>query len=59
MISFPKVSKHTDLKKILIMSAGPIMIAQACEFDYFKTLACKALRDEGYWVVLIKFFHVE
>ncbi|KAJ3671168.1 hypothetical protein LUZ60_008594 [Juncus effusus] len=45
--------KRTDIKKILILGAGPIVIGQACEFDYSGTQACKALRDEGYQVVLV------
>ena len=45
--------KRKDLKKILVVGAGPIIIGQACEFDYSGTQACKALRDEGYKVVLI------
>jgi carbamoyl-phosphate synthase large subunit len=45
--------KRTDLKSILIIGAGPIVIGQACEFDYSGTQACKALRDEGYRVVLV------
>ena len=45
--------KRTDLNKILIIGAGPIIISQACEFDYSGTQACKALREEGYEVVLI------
>ncbi len=45
--------KRTDIKKILIIGAGPIIISQACEFDYSGTQACKALREEGYEVVLI------
>src|SRR5659263_481991 len=45
--------KRTDLKSILIIGAGPIIIGQACEFDYSGTQACKALREEGYKVVLI------
>ncbi|GMJ05279.1 carbamoyl phosphate synthetase B, VENOSA 3 [Hibiscus trionum] len=49
----PKVGKRTDLKKIMILGAGPIVIGQACEFDYSGTQACKALREEGYDVVLI------
>ena len=44
--------KRKDLKKILVVGAGPIIIGQACEFDYSGTQACKALRDEGYKVVL-------
>jgi carbamoyl-phosphate synthase large subunit len=45
--------KRTDLKSILIIGAGPIVIGQACEFDYSGAQACKALRDEGYRVVLV------
>jgi len=45
--------KRTDIKKILIIGSGPIIIGQACEFDYSGTQACKALREEGYQVVLI------
>lgn len=45
--------KRTDLKTILIIGAGPIVIGQACEFDYSGAQACKALREEGYRVVLI------
>ena len=48
-----KMPKRTDLKKILIIGSGPIIISQACEFDYSGTQACKALREEGYEVVLI------
>lgn len=48
-----KVGKRTDLKKIMILGAGPIVIGQACEFDYSGTQACKALKEEGYDVVLI------
>ncbi|GAQ91068.1 carbamoyl phosphate synthetase B [Klebsormidium nitens] len=48
-----KVSKRTDLKKIMILGAGPIVIGQACEFDYSGTQACKALKQEGYQVVLL------
>jgi carbamoyl-phosphate synthase large subunit len=47
------VPKRTDLKKILIIGSGPIVIGQACEFDYSGTQACKALREEGYEVVLV------
>ncbi|XP_073007927.1 carbamoyl phosphate synthase arginine-specific large chain, chloroplastic [Typha latifolia] len=46
-------TKRTDIKKILILGAGPIVIGQACEFDYSGTQACKALRDEGYVVILV------
>ena len=45
--------KRTDIKKILIIGSGPIVIGQACEFDYSGTQACKALREEGYKVVLV------
>ena len=45
--------KRKDLKKILVVGAGPIIIGQACEFYYSGTQACKALKDEGYKVVLI------
>ncbi len=45
--------KRTDIKKILIVGSGPIIISQACEFDYSGTQACKALREEGYQVVLL------
>ena len=45
--------KRTDIQKILIIGAGPIIISQACEFDYSGTQACKALREEGYEVVLV------
>uniref|UniRef100_A0A3Q7H3D4 Carbamoyl phosphate synthase arginine-specific large chain, chloroplastic n=1 Tax=Solanum lycopersicum TaxID=4081 RepID=A0A3Q7H3D4_SOLLC len=48
-----KLGKRTDIKKILILGAGPIVIGQACEFDYSGTQACKALREEGYEVILI------
>src|SRR5574339_2836 len=45
--------KRTDIKSILIIGAGPIVIGQACEFDYSGTQACKALKEEGYRVVLV------
>lgn len=45
--------KRTDIQKILIIGSGPIVIGQACEFDYSGTQACKALREEGYQVVLV------
>src|SRR3978361_2556800 len=45
--------KRTDIKSILIIGAGPIVIGQACEFDYSGVQACKALREEGYRVVLV------
>ena len=44
--------KRTDLKSILIIGSGPIIIGQACEFDYSGTQACKALQEEGYRVIL-------
>jgi len=47
------VPKRDDLKKILIIGSGPIVIGQACEFDYSGSQACKALREEGYEVVLV------
>src|ERR1051326_8973568 len=45
--------KRTDIHKILIIGSGPIVIGQACEFDYSGTQACKALRQEGYEIVLV------
>jgi len=45
--------KRTDLNSILIIGAGPIVIGQACEFDYSGAQACKALREEGYRVILV------
>ena len=45
--------KRTDIKKILLIGSGPIVIGQACEFDYSGTQACKTLKDEGYRVVLV------
>src|SRR5258707_2528687 len=45
--------RRDDLKKILIIGSGPIVIGQACEFDYWDRQACKALREEGYEVVLV------
>src|SRR5256712_634933 len=45
--------KRTDIRKILIIGSGPIVIGQACEFDYSGTQACKALREEGYEIVLV------
>lgn len=47
------MAKRNDLRKILIIGSGPIIIGQACEFDYSGTQACKALREEGYEVVLV------
>lgn len=49
----PPMPKRTDIKKILLIGSGPIVIGQACEFDYSGTQACKALREEGYTVVLV------
>ncbi len=45
--------KREDIKSILIIGAGPIVIGQACEFDYSGAQACKALREEGYRVILV------
>src|SRR5262245_47360959 len=45
--------KRTDLRPILLIGSGPIVIGQACEFDYSGTQACKALKEEGYRVILI------
>ncbi|NDC80919.1 MAG: carbamoyl phosphate synthase large subunit, partial [Verrucomicrobia bacterium] len=45
--------RRTDIKSILIIGSGPIIIGQACEFDYSGVQACKALREEGYRVILI------
>ena len=45
--------RRTDLRRILLLGSGPIVIGQACEFDYSGTQACKALRAEGYEVVLV------
>ena len=45
--------KRTDIKSILVIGAGPIVIGQACEFDYSGVQACKALKDEGYRVILV------
>jgi len=47
------MTKRTDLKSILIIGAGPIVIGQACEFDYSGAQACKALREEGYRIILV------
>jgi carbamoyl-phosphate synthase large subunit len=47
------VPKRKDLKRILVIGSGPIVIGQACEFDYSGTQACKALREEGFIVILI------
>src|SRR5690606_5243828 len=45
--------KRTDIKSILILGAGPIVVGQACEFDYSGAQACKALREEGFRVILV------
>jgi len=45
--------KRTDIRSILMMGSDPIVIGQACEFDYSGTQACKALKEEGYWGSLI------
>src|SRR5918995_6612481 len=45
--------KRTNIRKILIIGSGPIVIEQACEFDYSGTQACKALRQDGYEIVLV------
>src|SRR3954464_7101300 len=45
--------KRTDIKSIMVIGAGPIVIGQACEFDYSGVQACRALRDEGYRVILV------
>ena len=47
------MGKRTDLESILILGAGPIVIGQACEFDYSGAQACKALREDGYRVILV------
>ena len=45
--------KRTNIESILIIGAGPIIIGQACEFDYSGTQACRALREEGYRIILV------
>src|SRR5438093_4105952 len=47
------MQKRTDIRSILLIGSGPIVIGQACEFDYSGTQACKALREEGYRVILV------
>ena len=47
------MAKRSDIKSIMIIGAGPIIIGQACEFDYSGTQACKALREEGYRIILV------
>ena len=49
------MAKRTDIKKVLIIGSGPIVIGQAAEFDYAGTQACLALKEEGYEVVLCNF----
>ena len=45
--------KRNDIKKIMLIGSGPIVIGQACEFDYSGTQACKSLKEEGYEVILV------
>jgi carbamoyl-phosphate synthase large subunit len=52
-VPFAAMPKRTDIHSVLIIGAGPIIIGQACEFDYSGTQACKALKEEGYRVVLV------
>jgi len=47
------MARRKDITKVLIIGSGPIIIGQACEFDYSGTQACKALKEEGYEVVLV------
>ena len=47
------MARRDDIKKIMLIGSGPIVIGQACEFDYSGTQACKALREEGYEVILV------
>ena len=47
--------KRKDIKKILIIGAGPIVIGQACEFDYSGAQACKALKEEGFYEILVNY----
>src|SRR6476469_7405339 len=53
LTSGPRMSRRTDIHSILIIGAGPIVIGQACEFDYSGAQACKALKAEGYRVILV------
>src|SRR6201986_4608182 len=53
MVRFFRMPKRSDIHTVLIIGAGPIVIGQACEFDYSGVQACKALREEGYRVILI------
>ena len=48
-----KLPRRDDIQTIMVIGSGPIVIGQACEFDYSGTQACKALREEGYRVVLL------
>jgi len=52
-VAAAKLPKRTDIESILIIGSGPIVIGQACEFDYSGAQACKALREEGYRVILV------
>ena len=45
--------KRTDIKRILVIGSGPIVIGQACEFDYSGTQACKVLKEDGFEVILV------
>ncbi|MCY4101478.1 MAG: hypothetical protein OXF46_11270, partial [Rhodobacteraceae bacterium] len=47
--------KRTDISSIMIIGAGPIIIGQACEFDYSGAQACKSLKEEGYRIVLVNY----
>src|SRR5690606_24491780 len=49
----PSMPKRTDISSILIIGAGPIVIGQACEFDYSGTQACKSLKEDGYRIILV------
>ena len=53
VLTGPEMPKRTDIQSVLIIGAGPIVIGQACEFDYSGAQACKALREEGYRVILV------
>jgi len=50
-----KMPKDKNIKRVLVIGSGPIIIGQACEFDYSGTQACKALKEEGYEVMLVNF----
>jgi carbamoyl-phosphate synthase large subunit len=47
------MAKREDIKSVLVIGSGPIVIGQACEFDYSGTQACRVLREEGYRVILV------